>query len=51
MAPSLRGTGQKFDRTLRSQGTVRVRGGMSLRNGIWHGLRNGIIMWNVIYAE
>ena len=30
---------------------VRVKGGMSLRNGMWHGLRNGIIMWNVIYAE
>ena len=25
--------------------TVRVKGGMSLRNGMWHGLRN------VIYAE
>ena len=31
--------------------TVRVKGGMSLRNGMWHGLRNDIIMWNVIYAE
>ena len=30
---------------------VRVKGGMSLRNGMWHGLRNGIIMRNVIYAE
>ena len=30
---------------------VRVEGGMSLRNGMWHGLRNDIIMWNVIYAE
>ena len=30
---------------------VRVKGGMSLRNGMWHGLRNDIIMWNVIYAE
>ena len=26
--------------------TVRVKGGMSLRNGMWHDLRNGII-----YAE
>ena len=24
---------------------------MSLRNGMWHGLRNDIIMWNVIYTE
>ena len=30
---------------------VRVKGGMSLRNGMWHGLRNDIIMWNVIYTE
>ena len=30
---------------------VRVKGGMSLRNGMWHGLQNDIIMWNVIYAE
>ena len=30
---------------------VRVKGGMSLRNGMWHGLRSGIIMRNVIYAE
>ena len=30
---------------------VRVKGGLSLRNGMWHGLRNDIIMWNVIYAE
>ena len=30
--------------------SVRVKGGMSLRNGMWHGLRNDIIMWNVIYA-
>ena len=29
----------------RGKATVRVRGGMSLRNGMWHGLRN------VIYAE
>lgn len=25
--------------------------GMSLRNGIWHDARNGIIMRNTIYAE
>ena len=31
--------------------TVRVKGGMSLRNGVWHGLRNDITIWNVIYAE
>ena len=30
---------------------VWVKGWMSLRNGMWHGLRNDIIMWNVIYAE
>ena len=35
----------------RGKGTVRVRGGMSLWNGMWHGLRNDIIMRNVIYAE
>ena len=29
---------------------VRVKGGMSLRNGMWHGVRNGIIMRNTIYA-
>ena len=29
---------------------VRVKGGMSLRNGMWHGLRNDIIMRNLIYA-
>ena len=26
--------------------TVRVKGGMSLRNGMWHSLRNDIIMRN-----
>ena len=31
--------------------TVRVKGRMSLLNGMWHGLRNDIIMRNVIYAE
>ena len=30
---------------------MRVKGEMSLRNDIWHGLRNDIIMRNVIYAE
>ena len=35
----------------RGKGTVRVRGGMSLWNGMWNGLRNDIIMRNVIYAE
>ena len=35
----------------RQQGPVRVKGGMSFRNGMWHGLRNHIIMWYVIYAE
>ena len=27
------------------------KGRMSVRNGMWHGLRNDIIMRNVIYAE
>ena len=31
-------------------GAVRVKDGMSLRNGMWHGVRNGIIMRNTIYA-
>ena len=30
---------------------MRVKGGMSLLNGMWHGLQNDIIMRNVIYAE
>ena len=30
---------------------VRAKGGMSLWNGMLHGLRNNIIMRNVIYAE
>ena len=29
----------------------RVKGGMSLWNGMWHGLLNDIILGNVIYAE
>ena len=32
-------------------GAVRVRGGMSLRNGMWNGVRNGIIMRNTIFVE
>ena len=28
--------------------SVRVKGGMSLRNGMWHGLRNDIIIRNVL---
>ena len=31
--------------------SVRVKGGMSLRNGMWHSLRNDIIMRNLIYAD
>ena len=31
--------------------SVRVKGGMSLRNGMWHGLRNDIIMRNVKYGN
>ena len=34
-----------------SQGGGRVKGGMSLRNGMWHGLRNDIIMRNVKYGK
>lgn len=31
--------------------SVRVKGGMSVRNGMRHGLRNDIILWHVMYAE
>ena len=31
--------------------TVRVKGGMILWNGMWHGLRNDIIMWNLICGK
>ena len=31
-------------------GAVRVKDGMSLRNGMWNGVRNGIIMRNTIYV-
>ena len=37
-------------RALWSYTAVRVKGGKSLRNGMWHGVRNGIIMRNTIYA-
>ena len=30
--------------------SVRVKGGKSLRNGMWNGVRNGILMRNTIYA-
>ena len=30
---------------------VSVKGGMSLQNGMWHGLRNDIIMRNLIYGK
>ena len=30
--------------------TVRVKGGKSLRNGMWNDVRNGIIMRSTIYA-
>ena len=29
---------------------MRVKGGKSLRNGMWNGVRKGIIMRNTIYA-
>ena len=31
--------------------TVRLKDEMSLRNGMWHGLRNDIIMRNLIYGK
>ena len=34
-----------------SQGGGRVKDGMSLRNGMWHGLWNDIIMRNVKYEN
>ena len=37
--------------TCGNSGPVRVKGGMSLRNGMWHGLRNDIIMRNLIYGN
>ena len=36
---------------LGSPNAVKVKGGMSLRNGMWHGLRNDIIMRNVKYGK
>ena len=30
---------------------VRVKGAMSLPNGMWHGLQNDIIMRNLIYGK
>ena len=30
---------------------MRLKGGMSLRNGMWHGLRNDIIIQNVMYRK
>ena len=37
--------------TCGNSGPVKVKGGMSLRNGMWHGLRNDIIMRNLIYGN
>ena len=34
-----------------SRTPVRAKGGMCLWNGMWHSLRNDIIMQNVIYAD
>ena len=31
--------------------SLRVKGRMSLRNDMWHGMRNDIIMQNVRYSE
>ena len=33
-----------------TEAAVRVKGGKSLRNGMWNGVRNGIIVQNTIYA-
>ena len=44
---------QRNSSTLRHNITVqpvRVKGGKSLRNGMWNGVRNGIIMRNTIYV-
>ena len=30
---------------------ARVKGRMSLWNGMWHDLRNDIIMWKVLYMQ
>ena len=52
--PTLWLTGLEFPlpvcATLTSIGSVRVKDGKSLRNGMWNGMRNGIIMRNTIYA-
>ena len=37
-------------RVIVSRKSVRVKGGKSLRNGMWNGVRNGIIMRNTICA-
>ena len=37
--------------TCGNSGPVRVKGGMRLRNSMWHGLRNDIIMRNLIYGK
>ena len=39
-----------FSEIIVTRDTVRVKGGKSLRNGMWNGVRNGIIMRNTIYA-
>ena len=45
----LRNYGRKFHWLYARKGPVRVKGGMSLRNGMWHDLQNDIIMPNVIF--
>ena len=40
-----------FNSLFSQEKPVRVKGGMSLRNGMWHGLRNDIIMQNIIYGN
>ena len=40
----------KYPTLFTSFTSVRVKGGKSLRNGMWNGVRNGIIMRNTIYV-
>ena len=40
-----------YPRGIAPSKAVRVKGELSLRNGMWHGLRNNIIMRNVKYGK
>ena len=48
---SKKGKTSKFLDVSRWSHAVRVEGGMSLRHGMWPGLRNDIIMGNIIYGR